>query len=357
MTLPAAPAVNTGPITPLAFDQPAFLAALSPVLSGLLGGDGRMDVVESMSGNINLVLKFTYGGRVLGARVALNNHRFRYERGIIKEVFAVLLLAYGSGRVDDARLRQIVDALLSRPTGSHINHHWVRPILWYDWSETLLPYPFFVFEWVEGAPLWTQPGRDLYARAGADLAGLHGMVFEHFYEDIFAIDRRALAWGERFRAAFAKELSEAGPALPPDAAQRLAAFDIAGIAPGQPCLVHNDYTGGNLLVEAAGSGRLIDWDNWVVDCAELDLVKMKYWTAIGPDGMLGPDAELYAAFRRGYEQAASRPVDDARLGAYERLWLMRTFNFERTRDSGPAVSWQAVYPRAATYGRLLEALD
>jgi hypothetical protein len=347
-------APQTGPATaPLAFDEAAFAAALAPVLSRLLGGDGRVEVVDRVSGNINLVLKFAYRGRPLGARVALNAQRFRYEKGIVKEVFAVLLLAYGSGRLDDSRLRQIVDAVLHRPTGSHVNHHWVRPILWYDWSLAALPYPFFVFEWVEGEPLWTKPAAGLYERAGAELAGLHRLAFEHFYEDIFAIDRSRLEWSERFRAAWARELAEAAPALPAAAAAALAAFDTAGIDAGRPCLVHNDYTGGNLLVEPAGGLRLIDWDNWVVDCAELDLVKMKYWTNVGADGLLAHQPDLYGAFRRGYDRAAEQPVDESRLAAYERLWLMRTFNFERTRGDGEAVSWQAVYPRADTYRRLL----
>ncbi len=347
-------APETAPASaPLSFDEAAFVAALAPVLSCLLGGDGRVEVVDKVSGNINLVLKFAYRGRTLGARVALNAHRFRYEKGIVKEVFAVLLLTYGSGRLDDSRLRRIVDAVLQRPTGSHVNHHWVRPILWYDWSLAALPYPFFVFEWVEGEPLWTRPTAALYARAGAELATLHRLAFEHFYEDIFAIDRSALAWADRVRAAWTRELAEAAAALPAAAAESLAAFAIAGIEAGRPCLVHNDYTGGNLLVEPGRGLRLIDWDNWVVDCAELDLVKMKYWTAIGADGMLAHHPGLYAAFRDGYDRAAEHAVDAGRLAAYERLWLMRTFNFESSRGDGEAVSWQAVYPPAATYRRLL----
>lgn len=338
---------------PITFDEAGFVAALAPVLSSLLGGDGRVEVVDTVSGNINLVLKFSYRGRTLGARVALNPHRFRYEKGIVKEVFAVLLLTYGSGRLDDARLRRIVDAVLQRPTGSHVNHHWVRPILWYDWSLAALPYPFFVFEWVEGEPLWTRPAAELYARAGAELAQLHRLAFEHFYEDIFAIDRSRMQWGERFRAAWARELAEAAPALPPAAAETLAAFDVGGIEAGRPCLVHNDYTGGNILVEPGGALRLIDWDNWVVDCAELDLVKMKYWTAIGAGGLLAHHPGFHAAFLDGYGRAAEHPVDPARLAAYERLWLMRTFNFERSRGDAEAVSWQAVYPPAEAYRRLL----
>jgi len=338
------------------FDEATFIATLSPILSRLLGGDGKVEVVDSVSGNINRVLKLSYGGRPLGARIALNTHRFRYERGIVKEVFAVLLLAYGAGRFGDARLRQIVDAVLHRPSGSHVNHHWVRPILWYDWSLATLPYPFFIFEWIDGTPLWQRPTPESYGQAGAELARLHRLVFEHFYEDIFAIDRRAMEWRERFRAAWTKELAEAAPALPAEVAGRLEAFDISGISAGLPCMVHNDYTGANILAEPSGGLRVIDWDNWVVDCAELDLVKMKYWTAIGPGGLLAPDAALYGAFRDGYHGAAEHPIDADRLGAYERLWLMRTFNFERTRDGGDAISWQAVYPRAEAYHRLLADL-
>jgi hypothetical protein len=331
------------------FDEAAFTRAVGPVLARLLGGDGRVAITGSVSGNINRVLMLDYAGRKLGARVTLNAHRFRYERGIIKEVFAVLLLAYGSGRVGDDRLRRIVDNLLAQPRGNHAGHHWVRPIIHYDWSEAELPYPFFIFEWVEGEPLWRCASEAAYRRAGAELARLHRLRFQHFYQDIFAIDREARAWGERFCASFAKELAEAAPRLPPELAAKLAAFDVAGIAPGLPCLVHNDYTGANILVEPAGSLRVIDWDNWVVECPELDLVKMKYWTAIGADGMLAHHPQLFAAFRAGYDQAAEHKPDAGRLAAYERLWLLRTFNFESTRDGVDATSWQAVYPAAAAY--------
>ena len=342
--------------SPPAFDEAAFLAALAPVLGDLLGGDGRVRVTDRMAGNINLVLKLAYGERVLGARVAVNAHRFRYEAGIVKEVFAGRLLACGGGRPGDASLRRIVDAVLARPVGSLADRHWFRPILWYDWSHRVVPHSFFVFDWVEGEPLWRRPSAERYAQAGRDLAGLHRLAFDHFYEDICAIHRRPLGWAERFHAAWSKELAEAAPRLPAALAGRLAAFDSATLVPGAPCLVHNDYTGGNLLVEPGGRLCPIDWDNWVVDCAELDLVKMRYWTAIGPDGMLGHQPDLYAAFRRGYAEAADRDVDGGRLMAYERLWLLRIFNFESRRGAGPAESWQAVYPPAATYRRHLADL-
>jgi Ser/Thr protein kinase RdoA (MazF antagonist) len=358
------------PAPSVMFDETAFLSALSPVLSALVGVS-RATVIGRATGNINLVLKLDCGGRVLGVRIALNRHRLRYERGPVKEVFAAaFLLALADTRGEGAneaveRERRVVETLLARPTGSLVDTRWVRPILWYDWSETLSRFPYFLFEWVEGQPLWRRPSPAAYARAGADLARLHRVGFRHFYADLFSIGRQPQSWSDRFRAAWSRELAEAASALPPAVTAGLAAFPIEAVPPGLPCLVHNDYSGANLLVASDGAVRAIDWDNWVVDCAELDLVKMKYWTALGRTGRLRSDATLYAAFRGGYDQWAARPVDELRLAAYERLWLLRVFNFERARaaeSARPSVreegeAWRPVYPAAAAYAARLATLS
>lgn len=342
------------------FDLDQFLTVIGRVLARHLGGGGTVELAGSHSGNINRILELRYQGRSLGARVALNRRHFRYEKDIIKEVFAILLLYHAGERLDDGLVRSIVDGVLSSPRGSHVAHTAVRTILHYDWSMEELPFPFFIFEWVEGNALWEAPTADHYNRAGRILARLHRNRFEHFYEDVFAIRHVPRPWREHMQATYARELAQAQKALPAQIAAKLADLDLGALQPGQPCLIHNDYSGANILVDRADNLHVIDWDNWVVDCPELDLVKMKYWTAIGADGRLAHHPGLFVAFLEGYRELAELPVDDARLAAYERLWLLRTFNFEHSREAAgtvtDAASWQQVYPRADHYVEVLRGL-
>jgi hypothetical protein len=356
MSFPPPDAVSAEP----AFDLDRFLAVIGRVLSRHLGGEGAVELVGSHSGNINRILELRYQGRRLGARVALNRRHFRYEKDIIKEVFAILLLYHAGETLDDKLVRSIVDGVLRSPKGSHVAHTAVRTILHYDWSMEEVPFPFFVFEWVDGHVLWQAPRPEHYEQAGQFLARLHRNRFEHFYEDIFAIRHFPRPWAAHVRAAYTRELAHAEASLPPAVAGRLAAFDLDASSPGQPCLIHNDYSGANILVDGAGALHVIDWDNWVVDCPELDLVKMKYWTSIGQGGRLEHNAALFEAFLDGYRGEADHPVDPGRLAAYERLWLLRTHNFEQSRESagvvGEAGSWSQVYPPAKHYREILEGL-
>ena len=115
------------------------------------------------------------------------------------------------------------------------------------------------------------------------------------------------------------------------------------------------------VVGTDGTRKIIDWDNWVVESPELDVLKMKYWTAIGGDNLLAPDAGLMGAFLEGYGGVEGAVLDDDRLRAYEHLWLLRAFNFESAkREDGDArptdASWAVHYPPAAAYEVYLRAL-
>ncbi len=337
--------------------------ALQSVLALRLGGNGQADVLDTISGNINRIYKIEYLGRTLGVRLAVNQYRFKYEKDVIKEVFAIQLITHSKPSPGDSVARDIVDGLLRRPVGANVGHGRVRDIVHYDWSMRTLPYPFFVFEWVEGEPLWRAGGAERYFLAGQDLAWLHGISFESYYQDIFGIGRAPLDWAAGFGLSLARELVLAEPRLPPHLYARIAAFDAAGLKAGRPTLVHNDYAGGNIIVEPGGTRRIVDWDNWVVDSPELDIIKMKYWTAVGSNGLLGHDATHFAAFLEGYASASTgaRALDEGVMGAYELLWLLRAFNFESARQAerempAAGTSWGAHYPPAAAYVEYLRGL-
>jgi Ser/Thr protein kinase RdoA (MazF antagonist) len=343
------------------FDSAAFHSVIGAIVARLFGGDGTLGRLESRSGSFNRVVKFSYGARRLGVRLALDQTHFRYERDLIKEVFALTLLNQAGEAIDDRRASAKVEALLAAPRGAGLSHESVRTILHYDWSMTELPYPFFLFEWIEGTLLWEQPYPERYCAAGKVLAAIHKVRFEHFYDNLLAIHHVPRSWRDNIRVCLNRELARGAFSLPEALAARLNALDMSKIEAGRPCLIHNDFSGANIVIDEGGQPHIIDWDNWVVDCPELDLVKMKYWTAIGHEGRLMHRAELYEAFLDGYRSASDLPLDEGRLKAYEHLWLLRCFNFETSREAlgeeqSRSDSWRHVYPRARYYLDLLESL-
>lgn len=340
----------------------AFLAGIAPILAEHLGGFGPLVPLQTRAGSFNKVIKFSYDGRTLGARINLDQTHFRYERDLVKEVFAISLLNYTGECIDDERARQILDGVLAMPKGAHLGHDLARPILYYDWTMAQLPFPFFIFEWIDGPALWEQPFADSYFAAGKLLAELHRVRFERFYENIFSIHHTPRSWRDHLRVCLNRELARGDLTLPAKLVTRLNDLDMSNLQPGTPCLIHNDFSGANLLVDASGRLHAIDWDNWVVDCPELDLVKMKYWTAIGSEGHLTHRPGLYDAFLAGYKAIAGHAIDAGRQRAYEHLWLLRSFNDESSREGDQqsaaplATSWRQVYPNADYYRDLLQDL-
>lgn len=349
------------PKTSPASDGEIVVQALQNALALRLGGNGQAEILDIVSGNVNCIYKIKYLDRYFGARLAVNQYRLKYEKNIIKEIFAILLISYLTPSPGDSAARDIIEGALRLPVGSNIGHGRVRDIVHYDWSMQTLPYPFFVFEWIAGEALWRDGRADQYFLAGQDLAWLHGISFESYYQDVFKIGRAPLDWAAGFGLSLSRELILAEGRLPPDLFARIAAFDSSRIKAGRPTLVHNDYAGGNIIVEPGGTRKIIDWDNWVVDSPELDVLKMKYWTGIGGEGLLAPDTALFAAFLDGYASTGARPLDEGLMGAYELLWLLRVFNFEsakREDRKAPAASasWSVHYPPPEAYVEYLRGL-
>lgn len=298
-----------------------------------------------------------HAGRDYAVRCVRSACPFRYERGLLKEPFALALLNAAPADSCDDVAAEVFAGLLGNPVGGPMEHALSGRLLLYDWSGECLPAPYLVANWIDGAPLWAAPEPEGYRRAGTALAGLHRIRFRHFYKDLFAVGRTPEDGATRFRAAFGAELAEAAPQLPADLCRALAAIDAP--APARACLVHNDVSGANLLVVRGGAITLIDWDNWVIDAPELDLVKMRYWTRPGPDGPVTPDAGLFEAFLAGYRSAGGPEPDPVQFRARAALWLLRVFNFETARaaDRGAGRTGDlGYYPPAAAYLPHLAAL-
>jgi len=94
---------------------------------------------------------------------------------------------------------------------------------------------------------------DRYEAAGRVLAGLHKVRFEHFYENILTIHHvpRVVA---RSSARLSQPRAGAGRAEPAEKlVAHLNAMDMSIVLqPGRPCLIHNDYSGANIVVDTGG---------------------------------------------------------------------------------------------------------
>ncbi len=321
-----------------------------------LTGDPAPRVCQTLAGNINTILQVAANGRMYGLRIRSQEQVYRYEPDLMKEVFISWLLDPAHAGADDAEKARALSQLREAQRGTGRKSSGIEPTrLAFDWSRHILPQPYFVYEWIEGQPLWDDPDEQVYRAAGHALAGLHRVRFAAFYADFFAIGHAPQVWGERFRAALTKERAEARSRLSPTLLQRVERVSVPATLPFSPCLIHNDFSAGNILVRDGRLAGIIDWDNAVVDVAPLDFVKMKYWTAKDGQGQLGHNPALFRAFVSGYGRRGPEVVESETFAWYELLWLLRVYNFEMSKqerglDRAPG------YPAATEYATLLEGV-
>ena len=322
-------------------------------------GQHTVRVDEVLSGNINTIVKVESAGRMYGLRVRIQEQVYRYEPAIVKEAFVSQLLGQDGTGSSDADIGRLFDHLLSARCGMlSTAAETVLPWLeYYDWTREVVAHPYCVYQWVEGAPLWETPQADLYHAAGQALAQIHTVQFTDFYADFLSIGKQPVQWTERFWGALDQEIPEARRRLSNTLGQSLEALSVPQAFTLTPCLVHNDYAPGNILVQDGGVAAVIDWDNAVIDAPPLDFVKMKYWTAKNMSGQLGHDPALFKAFVDGYGPAGPEIVESLAFALYEVLWLLRVFNFECSKQE-QGLDRAPGYPAAAVYEDFLaKALD
>ena len=319
-----------------------------------LTGDPSPRVRRTLSGNINTILKVEASGQMYGLRIRSQEQVYRYEPDLMKEVFISWLLDPAHAGADDAEKARALSQLREAQRGAGRKSSGIEPAgLAFDWSRHLLPQPYFVYEWIEGQPLWDDPDEQLYRAAGRALARLHQVRFDAFYADFFAIGNAPQAWADRFRTALNKEVGEARSRLGPTLLYAVEHISMPAALPFSPCLIHNDFSPGNILVREGRLAAVIDWDNAVVDVAPLDFVKMKYWTAKNDRGQLGHNPALFRAFVTGYGLRGPEIVESKTFAWYELLWLLRVWNFERSKQER-GLERAPGYPAAAEYAVALE---
>ena len=324
--------------------------AFSSLFSGQLP-----HVQQVFAGNINTIIQVVVNGRSYGLRVRTHEQVYRYEPNLIKEAFVLWLMQNVATGPRDREAAAAFAQFTAVQRGIVTEHSDVLPIVrYYDWSRVYLPYPYCIYEWVEGDPLWETPHRHLYALAGQTLARIHQVQFAAFYADFLALGVHPLSWPERYRTALDKEIVAAQAHLPRTLVEVLRALVVPSSMATAPCLVHNDFAPGNILVQDGRIAAVIDWDNAVIDVPHLDFVKMKYWTAKNSTGELVHDPALFGAFVDGYGPTGRDMIGSSQFVLYEGLWLLRVFNFERSKEA-QGLARALGYPAAAVYERYLKA--
>ena len=310
-----------------------------------------------LSGNINTIIKVECEGQLYGLRVRTQEQVYRYEPDLVKEVFVAELLKPNAQLQTDAFRAVLFAGFLTVRCGRLHNPGTVLPpVRYYDWTRQILAFPYCMYEWVEGEPLWDTPQAALYHAAGQALAQIHEIQFEAFYADFLSVGTQPVQWAERFPSALSKELGAAHSRLPQTLGEALATLSMPATIDVTPCLIHNDFSPGNILVQDGRLAAIIDWDNAVIDAPALDFVKMKYWTAKDRSGQLAYDPTLFEAFVAGYGTAGQDIVESLAFALYEMLWLLRVFNFERSRQE-QGIARTPGYPEALVYeGFLSEVL-
>ena len=321
-----------------------------------LRGTHSPQVVESLSGNINTILKVSIGSELYGLRIRAAEGIFRYEPDIIKEPFVSWLLHPANKGTTDVKKATTLSNWQTSEGGIGPKSSGIEPTsLLFDWSRKTIPHPYLIYDWVEGTTLWDNPKPGIYRAAGQALRSLHKTRFEAFYADLQDLATKPLDWSNYFDSALDKEILEARPWLSPALRKKLAKMPRPEPPRFPPCLVHNDFSPGNIIVDEDRLSAVIDWDNAVVDVAPLDFIKMKYWTSKGVDGLLKNDTGRFNAFVSGYGEAGAEMVESATFAWYEVLWLLRVSNFEVAKKNsglGPAPG----YPSAEAYRPLLETV-
>jgi aminoglycoside phosphotransferase (APT) family kinase protein len=333
------------------FTTSQIARALSPLFPGAMP-----HVQQVFSGNINTIIQVAVNGQSYGLRVRTHEQVYRYEPNLIKEAFVLWLLRHATSGPCDTEAANAFARLAATQRGFVTEHSEGLPVVrYYDWSRAALPYPYCIYDWIDGVPLWESPHERQYARAGQTLARIHHIQFAAFYADFLAVGVHPVSWPERYRAALDKEITAAHAHLSRTLVEALRALAVPSSVTTVPCLVHNDFAPGNILVRDGNIAAVIDWDNAVIDVPHLDFVKMKYWTARNVAGELAHEPVLFGAFVDGYGPTGRDITDSSLFGLYEVLWLLRVFNFERSKEER-GLARALGYPAAASYARMLERI-
>ena len=289
--------------------------------------DDIPEITTRILGNMNDIYQVKIDGQHYGLRVRTQDFQTKiFEQRIIKEIFAIYLL--NEDETDPEKIRLAVTELLSQDQGQGLKSDLIKDILKYDWSHSIYPNSYTFYKWNEGECLWMYQNNleAHYKNAGALLGRVHHIHFDSFYEDLHAIsDNKKQSYADKYWGRMTFYLEKASETLEGSFLDKIkediSRLELESVKDGA-CLVHNDYTGGNILVHG-DEYKIIDWDVWEVNRPEADMISQKYFTKIDGD-ILVPDQDLYQKFLDGYQESGE-VLQENILRAEEIKWLLRLY--------------------------------
>lgn len=308
-----------------------FYDKLTLICNSVFGNE-PINITGKYSGNINLIFKLNVNNKDYGLRIRVNENIFKYEKNFFKEMAINRWFKYHDKDklIDEICLfHNNFDEINSNSESNNISPY----IIYNDFSRTLIPYPYCIYVWCNGDNLWCHKNKSLYFNAGRKLKEIHSLKFDAFYDDFNSIGINKLDWSMKFNLSIDKEFLILKNYVDGCYFEQIKKFrcKIPSKLVVTPSLVHNDFSGGNILVDNNDIQTIIDWDNAVIDSAELDFIKMKYWTIIDEHGCLVHDNVLFDSFVSGYGVSKDF-TRSALFMCYEVLWLTRIVNFEFSKN-------------------------
>lgn len=305
--------------------QPADVAAM---VERSLGKEAAAahEVIATLEGAINDVFRIRVGAQEFALRVRLRENVFRYEKDLLKETVAATYLAADTAPGKTGHNETILDRSIgeARQARQGLASALLPRTVYQDTSRTLVPFPWLLQHWGDGA-LLLQGTDEAYLRTGKALAELHENGFERFRPTLNDPWQSAGDWIRNMRDEGEKLSDGLGLVLPWQALQEAAGRQVTGF-----CLNHNDLQPFNIIA-SEDEILFIDWDNLQIGPPEFDLVKLKYWTECGTDGFLRPNRTKFEWFLTGYQNANGRRISADIFSFCETVWLLRVMRFETTR--------------------------
>ncbi len=310
-----------------------------------VAASGGARIAAHIAGSVNRIFRVETSAASFALRVRHNEANFLYEKGLFKEVIAARLIqAFERDTPAEcgAALARIWHSTVQTRSAGPVEFPPGANILYYDFTGSIHPAPWAVFQWCGDA---LGAGFDAaHAHAlGRAVARMHRLKFDCAYASLDRAGSRdiLLEWTHEIlrRNSATGSIVAGGPSLQ----RKLEALRRASEPVREFVFCHNDLHCLNVTASDRGL-HIVDWDNAQIAPKELDFVKLAYWSKPGPSGRFQPDAGIFCAFCAGYgieeDEIRSSPV----FKLAEILWLFRVFEFTRKMpdnlDAKPPF-WQA----------------
>lgn len=310
--------------------------------------DAPVDVISQQMGRFNSISRCRLGTKEYSVRVRVNESNFRYEPGLVKEVFVAMALARGPANECDDMLAEIYKECLSDQPQSPMSFT-IGPYIHYAAKLTEIakltgvkryPYPCLVSDWVNTNLLSDSVDQAAaYQELAYAVNKLHQLRTKNYYRNFRELGdyRYARKFGDEVANEIKRHNDDWKILRQSELESLLPILAISLSENDQFCVCHNDLHPDNLFWNPSDAVPnkivIIDWDNACISHPYLDFVKIKYWTKLSTEGRLTGDNALFEVFCRAYGEDANQVRQSLIFLALSLLWLMRVLAFERRSES------------------------